>query len=422
MRTRHAARRAGMLLALAALLLAGCGSTAPAHGPTVLTYWYTEGTGAAATVQQLIAQFERLNPAIRVRAQAVDLASAYGQFVAATRAGHPPDALRIATSWVPALADAGALLPLDSVAPDTADFLPAPLHGVTWHDRLYALPQETDLLALYYNKALFQTAHIAAPPSTWAAFTADARALTTPTQFGWSFQGSAYIAQAFLYGFGGGLLDASVSPPTILIDDPASVASLIALKQALAYAPPVNFTTGYTDALAAFESGSAAMLLDGSWDYDALRAASAFGTADNLGVAAVPFDPACCDAATPRAVAGGQSYAVAAGSAHAAAAVQFIAFMAASASQATIAAHDHALPARLSAYADPAVRADPDITTFVPLLPTQVQQPISLAGDQIYAPVSGLDTELRNFLTGTEDAPTAARHIAQAVRQLLAPT
>ncbi|HEV7127273.1 MAG TPA: extracellular solute-binding protein [Ktedonobacterales bacterium] len=409
----------GVALLLAAMLLAGCGTTPVAHGPVTLTYWYTEGTSAAPAITQLIATFERQNPGIRIAARAVDLASSYGQFVAAARAGHPPDAIRIAASWTVGLASAGYLLDLDPTRGDVADWLPVPLTYATWHGRIYALPQETDLLALYYNKALFQAAHLSAPPATWASFDSDNRKLTTASQFGWSFEGSAYMAQAFIYGFGGGLIDTTTAPPKVVINRAASVAGLNALKRELAYAPPVNFTTGYTDAVDSFKAGASAMLLDGSWDYATILTGSAFTTSANLGVAAVPFDPACCDAATPRAVAGGQSYAVAASGAHPAEAARFVAFLASESSQMAIAAQNHTLPARLSVYTDPASGADTALGAFAPLLATQVARPLLASGDAIYAPQSGFDDELRALLTGSEDAQTAADHMARQFTQLL---
>src|SRR5579863_1810846 len=88
----------GTLSLLSVLLLAGCGATSVPHSALTLTYWYTDGAASAPVTQQLIAQFERQNPTIHINARAVDLASAYGQFVAAARAGQSPDALRISAN------------------------------------------------------------------------------------------------------------------------------------------------------------------------------------------------------------------------------------------------------------------------------------------------------------------------------------
>jgi ABC-type glycerol-3-phosphate transport system substrate-binding protein len=84
-----------------------------------------------------------------------------------------------------------------------------------------------------------------------------------------------------------------------------------------------------------------------------------------------------------------------------------------------IAAQNHTLPARLSVYTDPASGADTALSAFAPLLATQVARPLLASGDAIYAPQSGFDDELRALLTGSEDAQTAADHMARQFTQLL---
>ena len=49
---------------------------------------------------------------------------------------------------------------------------------------LYGVPNEIDVYALNYNKALFKEAGISAPPKTWDEFKAAAKKLTDKSKAG----------------------------------------------------------------------------------------------------------------------------------------------------------------------------------------------------------------------------------------------
>lgn len=58
----------------------------------------------------------------------------------------------------------------------------------TYHNQLYAIPRDQDVLALFYNKTMFAKAGIKSPPKTWAQLATDAKILTD--------------AKAHVYGLG----------------------------------------------------------------------------------------------------------------------------------------------------------------------------------------------------------------------------
>src|SRR5690606_35771316 len=79
-------------------------------------------------------------------------------------------------------ADMGVIMALDDHLGDTGldAFWPATVAAVGWQGSTYALPLETDVRVLFYNKDLFAEAGLdpEAPPSTWDELAAASDALT----------------------------------------------------------------------------------------------------------------------------------------------------------------------------------------------------------------------------------------------------
>jgi arabinogalactan oligomer / maltooligosaccharide transport system substrate-binding protein len=368
----------------------------------------------------LISKFQQDNPNIKVNAQLVAFDGAHDKFATAAQNGTAPDVLRSDVGWESEFAADQYLYDISKYvsAADKADYLQAPLAYSTWQGKLIGLPQVTDFLVLYYNKQMLTAGGVSAAPQTMDDFDAANKKLTTGGKFGWTFQTGSYFAQAFIFTFGGGLFDTSTNPPTPLINNAGSVKGLNFLKQELAYAPKLDFQNGYTNAMNAFKSGQAAMLINGPWEYSNILSGSAFSDASNLGIAAVPYDPTT-GSTTQRSPAGGQAYVMYAGTKHPDEAYKFMSFMSSTSSQVAIANANKTLPTRQSAYSDSSIQSNAAVKSFSSLLPTQKARPIIAAGGQIYASVTGFDANLQKFLTGQEDAQAAADAIAAGFKKLV---
>ena len=410
----------GMIASLLVMVLAGCGGSSGSSGPVTIKYWYTEGSQEATVITQLIQKFEQENSNIKVDAQLVDFGSAHDKFATAAQNGSAPDVLRADVGWNTEFAANKYLYDITKYvsASDKSDYLAAPMAYATYQGKLYGLPQVTDFLVLYYNKQMLTSASIADAPKTWDDFDAANKKLTTVGKYGWAWEGSSYFSQPFIFSFGGGLYDTSTTPPTPTINNAGSVKGFNFLKQELAYAPKVDFQNGYTNAVKAFQTGQAAMLMNGPWEYTNILTGTAFKDPTNLGVAAVPMDPATGDVA--RSPAGGQNYVMYAGTKHPDEAYKFMSFLSSTPSQVAIANANKTLPTRQSAYNDSAMASNTAVKSFSALLPTQKARPVIPQGGQIYAPVTGFDPNLQKFLTGQEDAQTAANNIADGFKKLVA--
>ncbi|MGZ3679709.1 MAG: extracellular solute-binding protein [Ktedonobacterales bacterium] len=398
--------------------LAACGgSSSASSGPVTITYWYTEGTGEQDAIKTLVSQFHQQNPNITVNAQYIDFNSAHDKFVQAARAGTAPDVLRSDVGWNTEFAADHFLYDITSLQGSTSDYLKAPLAYCTWQGKLYGLPQVTDFLVLYYNKSMLSAKHVTAP-KTMQDFDAANKALTGGGKYGWEFQTGSYFAQAFIFAFGGGLIDDSTTPAKPIINSPNSISGLNFLKQELAYSPKIDFTNGYGNMMTDFKTGKVAMIINGPWEYNNILSGDSFKDPSNLGIAALPYDSATGD--VTRSPAGGQNYVMYAGTKHADAAFKFTSFMSSKSSQITISSQNKTIATRQSALSDSQLAGNAAVASFASLLPTQKARPVTPLGGNIYAAASGFDPNLQKFLTGQEDAAAAAAAISTGFQAQLA--
>src|SRR5579875_2047540 len=278
-----------MTLTLATLILAACGSSngGSSGGVAKLTFWYTEGQTEAPAILKLVSDFNASHPNIQVTAQYVDFGSAHDKFANAAKAGTgAPDIIRTDIAWTSEFAKDGYLLNLDGkIDGGTSDFLPAPLAYNMYNGHLWGVPEVTDFIALYYNKALVPN-----PPTTLADLRTMAKQLTNKSKgiYGFATQGGSYFVTPFIFADGGGLV--SDDGKTIYINDPQSVSGFQHLLDMIkdGSVQPIDFKNGYTNADEGFKAGKVAMIANGPWQATDLMSGSAFqgANAANFGVAA----------------------------------------------------------------------------------------------------------------------------------------
>jgi arabinogalactan oligomer/maltooligosaccharide transport system substrate-binding protein len=410
---------AGVIAALM-LILAACGenSGGSSSGPIDLTFWYTQGQNESQPILKIVNAFNSSQANIHVTAQAVDFGSAHDQFAAAAKAGTgAPDIMRVDVSWIAEFAKADYLLDLTNRVGDTSDFLPSALANDTYNGKLYALPETIEFPVLYYNKALLATANITQPPATMDVLNTDASETTQANTglYGFATQGTTLFVTPFLFADGGDLIAGDGKTP--LVNSAASVSGfnrLLAMIKADAVLP-FNAASATTDAENGFAAGHVAMLIGGSWEVAALQQGAAFqgANAGNFGIAAIPTGSA---GAVPRALAGGESYAIYQGSPHAAAALTFLKYLDAATQQSAVAQANGTLPARLSAYTS-VVLQNATIQSFYALLATAKARPVVPNTGTLF---TTFDSDIQPALAGTSTAQDALNKVAQDWQPLLA--
>jgi multiple sugar transport system substrate-binding protein len=152
------------------------GIPTPKSGQKVIKYWHNFGVGVAAEVHtKQINAFLTANPNYAVDVQYVPTTAGTqlsDKLVAAISGGDPPDTARfdrfIVTSWAARgfLTDLSDQAKRDGVTQDK--FIKEGWLEATWRGKVFAVPFDTDLRGLYYNKKAMQDAGLdpTKPPTT----------------------------------------------------------------------------------------------------------------------------------------------------------------------------------------------------------------------------------------------------------------
>lgn len=283
---------------VATTLVATAGPSAAAS-PVTITYLTHWGPPQVKMLQADAAQFHKANPNITVQFHAVPFAN-----LLSTLTTQGPSAgwtiASIYDLWLPQLVQADLAAPAPAaVASDVKAHWPANLAtDVTKDGQVRGYPNEVDLYALNYNKALFKAAHISAPPKTWTQLGVDAARLTNKQKgvqgFGVITSWPAGVVHPWLslvYSNGGQILKGTT--PTLTSKNVLQATQLYAqlvqhgLTNPSMSAANANTTGPYLDN---FTSGKTAMIIMANWWESSLKTAMGKQFA-NVGVAPIPVGP-----------------------------------------------------------------------------------------------------------------------------------
>ena len=311
----------------------------------------------AAAQTKVIAEFERLNPNIKVRV-VVDPTGANGARALRTKADSP-DVVRFTTFQMPEMVATGALLQLDELVArdkiDSNDWL-VPLGKTKVNGHIYGLQQDYRIPILIYRKHVLDEAKVT-PPRTWDDVCITGAKLTKGNLAGYAIPigttGGIGGAQAFGEFYLSSLL--SGSDGKYFADDNKAIAfnkdAFIRTAQMIKdqfvkckSTPMASLQYAYNEVHDGLRSGTVGMATFGLFRY---RTIQAQGAGEDLAWAPAPgFKPD-----DPQAVYGFQ-LTINAFSKQKDAAWQFVKFMTSPAGEAIVAQGGEVV-ARASAYNDP---------------------------------------------------------------------
>ena len=168
---RRFARRA--TVATAVLASAACGASGEGDGVT-LRFWAMGREGEV--VEELVREFERENPGVRVDVQQIPWSAAHEKLLTAHVGDATPDVAQLGNTWVPEFAALDALAPLDgrvgpsSTVPQDA-FFPGIWDTNVVDGALYGVPWYVDTRVLFYRPDLLRAAGYDSVPATWEGWT-----------------------------------------------------------------------------------------------------------------------------------------------------------------------------------------------------------------------------------------------------------
>jgi multiple sugar transport system substrate-binding protein len=241
----------------------------PGKIPLVFKY---QPLGDPEAFRQLLADFERKNPDIALKTEALPNASdvAHQFFLTSLEGGADDfDVLVVDVVWVPEFARAGWIADISDAFPPERlreEFLPGPVEAVVVGGRTYAVPWYVDVGVLYYRTDLVPRA-----PTTYAElrqFAKDAMA-KDPLLQGYVWQGRQYEGlncNAFeaIWGHGGRVMDAQ---GRLELDTEPAREGLAYLRGLIAsgISPPGVTSAGEEEARRVFQSGRAVFMRN--WPY-----------------------------------------------------------------------------------------------------------------------------------------------------------
>jgi len=164
--------RAGVALSALALASLSC---AHASAPVHLRFWAMGREGEVVT--DLVRDFERENPGIKVEVQQIPWSAAHEKLLTAYVGRSMPDVFQLGNTWISEFAALRALAPLGRNLAASAVLHASSYFPGIWATNqidgvLYGIPWYVDTRVLFYRRDLLARAGVRVMPATWDAWRA----------------------------------------------------------------------------------------------------------------------------------------------------------------------------------------------------------------------------------------------------------
>jgi multiple sugar transport system substrate-binding protein len=128
-------------------------------------------------VRQLIPDFERAHPDVRVEVQQLPWSAAHQKLLTAFAGDALPDVAQLGNTWLPEFAALHALEPVQQSVVDASDYFSGIWQTNVIDQTAYGVPWYVDTRLLFYRRDLLAEAGYSEPPSTWVEWTDMLRAI-----------------------------------------------------------------------------------------------------------------------------------------------------------------------------------------------------------------------------------------------------
>jgi multiple sugar transport system substrate-binding protein len=143
-------------------------------------------------VAQLLPDFQRAHPDVRVDVQQLPWSAAHEKLLTAFAGDATPDVCQLGNTWVPEFVALDALEPLDSRVAASAAIAASDYFSGIWDtnrvgDKLYGVPWYVDTRLLFYRRDILARAGHASPPRSWSEWIAALESIkqrNAPAQYG----------------------------------------------------------------------------------------------------------------------------------------------------------------------------------------------------------------------------------------------
>jgi len=396
------------LIATLGLAVSGCGQREEKtpDGRTILTFWHTYNEEEEKIFKGLVTDWEKDNASWTIRPVRLPFDGHKPKLRTALTVGRGPDMARVDWSFVCELGRKNALVDLEtfgfSKIRDT--YLQAPL-GTNLIDGVYrGFPEQTNCVALFYNKKMFREAGLdpETPPRTWEEFIDVGKKLTNAKgEFGFAMDNTLWWTLPFPNGFGATVI--ASDGKTCLLDGKEAIAAM-ELKSSLFNTHKIEagaWRAGSITPEQGFINGKYAMIFCGPWNLPK------FGSSGiDFGVALIPAGPAGSSSNV-----GGNNVVILKSSRHPQQCYNFLAWFTSAPVQARWCQALQQVPINLAAY-DLVTFDNPHLKVFMEQLKTSKSNPV-VTNYEVLEDI--VNPEMEAIITGQK---TAAAALANAARKV----
>jgi len=137
---------------------------------TLITFW---AMGSEAEyVTKLVPEFEKRNPGIKVKVQAVPWNAAQEKLITAFASDNTPDACQLGNTWVPQFSSLNAIISLDDFISKSEIIKKENYFSGIWDTNVldsvvYGIPWYVDTRLIFYRTDIFERAGYKQPPKSW---------------------------------------------------------------------------------------------------------------------------------------------------------------------------------------------------------------------------------------------------------------
>lgn len=401
-------------------------STSP-DGRTILTFWHTYNDPEEVILREVIKKWEVLNPKYTVRPVRIPFDGHKPKLRTALTVGQGPDMARVDWSFVCELARKNAVVDLGTQGFESirAQYLPAALGACNVGGKYYGLPDQSNCVAMFYNRQMFREAGLLPPlakegstsvptdefetvvPKTWEEFIEVGKKLTDESkgQYAFAMLNTLWWNLVFFNTYGARII--SEDGTSCVIDSEAAVkavemmASLFATHKIEAGA----WRPGAISPEQGFVNGKYAMILMGPWNLSKFK-----NTKLDFGVGLIPGGTAGSSTNV-----GGTDVVVFKGSKHVEASYSFLTFFTNAENQVRWCTELNQLPINLGAY-DLVKFEDKHLMTFMEQMkhagPNPVVKDFGLLEDLV-------NPEIEAVLSGQKNAKDALGSAAKKIQERL---
>ena len=352
---------------LACAVTVACGDASVHSRQVTLRLWAFGREGEE--VQQLIPEFERRNPGIRVQVQQIPWIAAHEKLLTAYVGDATPDLAQIGNTWIPEFAALGALEPLNgwvdrSKVVDSAAYFGGIWSTNTIGDTVYGVPWYVDTRVIFYRKDILARAGYSEMPATWTEWRRAMEAVKRelgPGRYA-IFLPTNEWAQPYVFGMQAGstLLD-SAGRYGVFSDPEFRRAFDFYVGLFESGLAPALGNVEIANVYQEFARGRFAMWITGPWNLGELRKRFPAELQEDWGTAPLPA-PAGDSAGVS--IAGGASLAMFRASRSKAAAWRLVEYLSATEQQGRFYRLTGDLPARVDAWEATGLAQDPEARAF----------------------------------------------------------